>query len=399
MKMSSKECDTCCSLLTKTNIVVQCPYCKLSGCRKCVKKYILSSQKNPNCMGCHREWNLDYCRQTLSDEFVDGRYKEHHLNIVLSKEKSLLPLTQIKIEKRIKLEKIALKIAKLKKQIDELKDEAKKIRGNKTNDAKRVFTKKCPSKTCNGFLSTRWICGLCDCRVCNKCHEIKKMNNDEEKEHVCKKENLETVKMLDSETKTCPKCAASIFKIEGCDQMFCIQCHTPFSWNTGKAIISGPIHNPHYFEWQRKLNGGVLPRQTGDVPCGGLPQFAQVIKGRDMKESDYLTEKYQSVVHIQQTILVNNNIMENEDLRERFLTNEIDEDKWKKMLALREKREQKMKEYKDIMNMFVTAMIDIFQMPKIDIKQIEKLREYTNIQIDLLRKKYKSKALKTMPNV
>jgi hypothetical protein len=39
-------------------------------------------------------------------------------------------------------------------------------------------------------------------------------------------------------------------------------------------------HNPHYYEYLRKANNGEIPREAGDVPCGGLPiawQFARMI--------------------------------------------------------------------------------------------------------------------------
>lgn len=50
-----------------------------------------------------------------------------------------------------------------------------------------------------------------------------------------------------------------------CDQMFCTNCHTAFSWRTLK-INTGTIHNPHWFEWQRAR--GQTPRNPLDVQCG-----------------------------------------------------------------------------------------------------------------------------------
>ena len=81
---------------------------------------------------------------------------------------------------------------------------------------------------------------------------------------------VKTAELIKKDTKPCPSCGERIQKIQGCDQMWCIKCHQAFSWKTG-AIDSGPIHNPHYYELQRR--GGNLARAPGDVLCGGVPRW------------------------------------------------------------------------------------------------------------------------------
>ena len=53
--------------------------------------------------------------------------------------------------------------------------------------------------------------------------------------------------------------------VKNCDQMWCIECKTAFSWSKGTVEV-GMVHNPHYFQWMRQ-NGG-MPRADG-MPGAG----------------------------------------------------------------------------------------------------------------------------------
>ncbi len=148
----------------------------------------------------------------------------------------------------------------------------------------------CPEEGCRGFLDGKWKCGVCDARVCRHCHDVLEEDeaaparmmhagggaSDQEpgeeappkdkRWHVCEIAAVETARMLAKETKPCPSCKALISKIDGCDQMWCTLCQTPFSWATGQKE-EGRVHNPHYYEWLRRTKGSV-PREVGDVPGG-----------------------------------------------------------------------------------------------------------------------------------
>ncbi len=111
-------------------------------------------------------------------------------------------------------------------------DEVEDVKEDK--EERKAFIKPCPAPDCRGFLSSKWICGLCDTVVCKDCHEIKgkkksissstevkdedneNKEDDEFKDHKCDPNNIETAKALQKETKGCPKCGIRIFKIDGC---------------------------------------------------------------------------------------------------------------------------------------------------------------------------------------
>jgi hypothetical protein len=134
---------------------------------------------------------------------------------------------------------------------------------------RRPMVKACIADGCRGFLSEDFECPLCSMKVCKKCHE------GLSEAHECNEDVVANVKALAAEARPCPSCAASISKIDGCDQMWCTQCQTTFSWRTGLKE-EGHTHNPHYYEFMRR-NGGVVPRAPGDIRVAcGMPDLQQL---------------------------------------------------------------------------------------------------------------------------
>ena len=135
---------------------------------------------------------------------------------------------------------------------------------NNNNNERQSIGRPCPKENCRGFLSSQWKCSVCDMWTCPECHQLKGFTRDAH--HTCNPDDVATAKLLNSDTKPCPSCRTPIHKLVGCDQMWCTQCHTGFSWRSG--AIQTRVHNPHFFEWQRQNNGGVAPRRPGDFECG-----------------------------------------------------------------------------------------------------------------------------------
>ena len=65
-----------------------------------------------------------------------------------------------------------------------------------------------------------------------------------EKEHMCIQEDIDNVDEITTNTTTCPNCSQCIYKIDGCDQITCIQCSTIFSFENGEED-TGPIFSPY----------------------------------------------------------------------------------------------------------------------------------------------------------
>ena len=224
-----------------------------------------------------------------------------------------------------------------------------------------------------------------------ECHELKGENRDSE--HTCNPDNVATAKLLAKDSRPCPGCAVLITKIEGCDQMWCPECHTAFSWRTGQKE-SGVVHNPHFYEWQRKQNGGVAPRVVGDVACGGIPTYHDVrarLNGLLAKEQEGILNFHRIVQHVQHVELQRYhnvfNQLDNQDIRIQYLLGNVGADDLKVEVQKREKRREKERAIRRAMEVLVQAGIDLLRriMAEADlpkkraiINEIDALRIYIN---------------------
>ena len=181
---------------------------------------------------------------------------------------------------------------------------------------KKRHTIKCPN--CPAFLNQDHICPSCDTRICKHCRDIIPLDakiikpaengdgsapteevtspakKDKHTIHRCDPDTLKTIEQLKQDSKPCPKCGTMTFKISGCHQMWCTECHATWDWKSGK-IVTGVIHNPHYFQYMNQHGGG-MPRQPGDVPCGGLPDFRTIQETICWVPSDYCLQELAKIV-------------------------------------------------------------------------------------------------------
>lgn len=354
------SCNICVETFNRSNrLCVTCPKCEFQSCRSCCEKYLTGSDEDANCMNCKTNWDYKTMSSLFTKTFIDKRYKKHYEQILYEREIALLPATQPLVEEQIRKENIKKRIDIITENIQELKrKQSSLIREyhKQPELQKQNFVKKCPNGECRGFLNNQWKCGLCYNWSCPECHEVKGMNKNAE--HTCKPENVETTKLLRRDTKSCPKCTTLITKIEGCDQMFCTQCHTAFSWNT-RRIEKGVIHNPHYFEW-RSQNGN-QERNLLEIQCGREIDHDIVLRLNTICNTNVFAIA-RNVIHIREVELPKyavNNFDDNSDLRIRYLRSQITEKVFKQTLQKRFKNTEKQAEIGSVLATYTHCVTDI----------------------------------------
>lgn len=220
----------------------------------------------------------------------------------------------------------------------------------------RRFVRACPVSECRGFLSEAWKCGTCDAKVCSKCHEPKADDG-----HACDPTVAASAALIAADSKPCPSCSSLIFKIGGCDQMFCVSCNTAFSWRTGEIVqATNNIHNPHYYEWLFRTRGA----QAAGAPA--VAQCQNAFDGYFYYRDEELMGFHRvgrHIMHMELPALRRKlqGLEDNLELRLRYLTGDIDAHTWRVTLQRNEKAREKTRAVTDVYDMFVTAGSDVFR--------------------------------------
>lgn len=386
-------------------------------------------------MNCNIAWNRTFLNSVMTLTFMKTDYRTCRENLLMDREKSLLPATQPYAEYKkmhaeysktirdtwtkyyevyramfahqrqlaitidnlrngtddIDLDEERSKIFRMNEEVFEYKSKLNSIKNdigfmtkqrqlycpdflNRVGFKPKRVVMACPAAECRGFIGTTWKCGLCSAHVCSECHEIKAetdayANAEDETPHVCNPATLESVQLMGKDSRQCPKCPAIIFKINGCDQIFCTQCNTAFSWASGE-IDNGRIHNPHYFEYVRRKNNGELPRNPFDG-CMFVEGNEDTLENVDLRnlinlivpgeEGKELILKAQSMLRFYNMIKNNirpkytvDNVKTNRNLRIAYLLGEIGDNQFKQRLRIQETKNER---NTDIYHVLSTMMI------------------------------------------
>ena len=410
-------CDVCCEKMNKINHKkVDCPFCDLTSCRSCSQKYILSSIEDPHCMGCKTLWNREFVDSFCTKYFRRTELRRHRENVLFEREKALMPQSQKEVERVIAIRKLRREARRLRNSLIELYQrnhisfpvtnedlqnhpailefhrdleaiyiQLERLRNSTDtfHNEPTKFIRKCPHEECKGFLNEEYFCGLCSNRFCRDCNEL--LTDD----HKCNPETVKTIKLLNKDSKSCPKCGTVIHKTSGCAQMWCPDCHTAFDWRTGE-IVTGRIHNPHYIEFKRK---GGTSREHGDIPCGGIPTYREL---REVGSSNDIMNLASYIFYAErENMYIDVEPVNNLSLRVSYMLNELDEKDFKIFLQRQEKFKDKMIDLSSIYEMLTHSGGDLLRQFIIDpereteiIDMIKKLFLYANEVFTNIRTRY-----------
>ena len=260
---------------------------------------------------------------------------------------------------------------------------------------KKKFTQKCAVPDCEGFLSTKWKCELCETKTCAQCLEVK------DELHVCDPNTVATVKLIKKDTRNCPGCGMAIHRISGCTQMWCTQCHIAFDYKTGQKA-NGPIHNPHFFQWARET--GQLPeRRNGRAAVCGQ-RLGEIIPMNKISSNykEKVRTLYRLSLHFQDTVITRartntHGEADNLDLRIMFMMKDRTEAKIKTTLIMRDNKRNKEIDFIQIYEFLCTLMIEaIYSLSKDQsdenvqkaLDDVENARVYCNKQLRETSKAY-----------
>ena len=282
------ECSVCCTEAKESAKFkrIACPGCDYVVCSPCQKQYA-----KVECMNCRSLFTTAFASDRLGSKFVQQTAKQTVLSELMTQQRRELdtigPLVEwtkqcreIKKTKRFGVS-VLISDAPIATATPPNEGEdnatatatatataaapaASRIPPKPTRTATFRVLCPCPVNDCRGSVIGT-ACNVCKIQVCDKCMVQLPTSDDDESQHMCDANLLETIRELQETSKPCPKCSVRIFKTEGCDHMHCTNCNTHFSYRHLTVLTSSS--NYHYRER--------LIRRTAQHMDGGGNDAAQ----------------------------------------------------------------------------------------------------------------------------
>ena len=320
--------------------VVHCT-CGFGACGDCCKQYAI-----PSCMSCRVGFTRSFL-QRVAPKLVKDVFRPYHENLFWEREKGLLANTQVLVEWEENTQELKKRLRFGERVVFPIKPVA-----NLSNTG----TFACPEATCRGFVSGK-SCGVCRASVCVACREI------EGEEHTCKPETLESIKAIAMDSKPCPSCATAIFRIDGCNHMFCTHCRTHWDWVSGTVLRSSTNH--HYLttrQFAQNVSTMARPNEcltimsdaVGEwaVPAGSRGEIYKSLYGEiPMVRSIAMVYDERTITQQHTQALIN--------VRLKFLRKLCTEEDAKSKVFVLEQQFQKKQDCSGLLRLFIQSIYDL----------------------------------------
>ena len=298
-------CDICCNKCTQRNkqVVCQNKDCLVIICSRCFMVFLLTETKQ-KCMNCNLELHFDFILKNTNDLFIEKYFKKLGA-LEIEKEQHLLQPTQNVLNMELEYKQLRkTKQPETKNRLKQLKTLLEK------NTTDFIF---CPFPNCNGFICGN-TCTLCFKTVCLVCNEENNSN------HACKSDFIKNLYLIKKDTQFCPMCKILIHKIDGCDQMFCTQCKTSFSWKY-KKIFQGTVPNPddieknNSLEWNQTLIK-IISVLNEDV------KLKEISKEKNISMIEFITTLFDTIFMTLQYYKIDTSVVKKMQFRKEYLIEE-----------------------------------------------------------------------------
>ena len=403
---NSIECQVCCSDVSS---YIVCGNCKWSACTPCIQTYLLSTP-TPRCMNCSSQFTEHFLRIYLQASWIDRKYKPYLKEQLFAQERNLLSqdVEVAKIYKEyIEGKRLAAKsdltveeamayisacrfrrkreadynlISDYKAHIKRIVVDLNKLytgyldnniwQPQSQNDDEKIISKKynrpCVQPNCKGFIDENhvdgWKCAICEVVICKDCRVVKNTST-----HSCDPQIIQSIKLIQEETKPCPTCAEPIFKPFGCDHMFCTVCKANFSWKTGQLIPASQQTNPLYREYMQQLSSNVSITVNNECNALTYEQFMRLdlyhVHDNVQLCSDLQNKKISNIVNLRPIIISlrdRENDVSNRFDRIKYIANEHTEGSFKTRIYANYKRSEYLRELANIKSVAQQCLMEYY---------------------------------------
>ena len=287
------NCSIC--TLNYTNVRRQkytCSYCGFVCCTTCMVTYNKRSDKEIDCMKCKNVVHFKDTEQVqLSSKDVHELENKYLKEYLFNQEVNRINKTKLTLAIQSKKREL---IEEMSKSSPELMAIVKEIYEEKINNMSVDNFKMC-SGGCSEYMyrdsDTKFFyCDECKLFACMTCEDsISSVDNVNS--HECLADMLQSLEIINKDTKPCPTCGVKIFKADGCSQVMCPECNTFFDFRTGlKERDDEPRHARTYIDSVVEFEINIISKERyayfesikqleHDLEFWDREEFKTVIKG------------------------------------------------------------------------------------------------------------------------